>query len=54
MIRVEGNIPFVEPPQWAVLERSLIDLMDDAVHPLWERYVRPDGSVMWPPTTGTP
>ena len=48
MVRVEGNIPFVEPPQWAVLERSLIDLMNASVHPLMERYVRPDGSVMWP------
>ena len=50
MIRIEGNVPFVEPPQWAVLERSLIDLMDASVHPLMERYVRPDGSVLWPPT----
>ena len=50
MVRIEGNIPFVEPPQWAVLERSLIDLMDASVHPLMERYVRPDGSVLWPPT----
>ena len=50
MVRVEGNIPFVEPPEWAVLERSLIDLMDASVHPLMERYVRPDGSVLWPPT----
>ena len=48
VVRVEGNIPFVEPPQWAVLERSLIDLMNASVHPLMERYVRPDGSVLWP------
>ena len=34
----------------AVLERSLIDLMDASVHPLMQRYVRPDGSVLWPPT----
>ena len=50
MVRIEGNVPFVEPPQWAVLERSLIDLMDASVHPLMERYVRPDGSVLWPTT----
>ena len=48
MTRIEANVPFVEPPEWALLERSLIDLMDDAVAPVMERYVRDDGSVMWP------
>lgn len=28
MIRIEANIPFMEPPQWAILEHSLIDLMN--------------------------
>ena len=50
MIQIDANIPFVEPPEWALLERSLIDLMDDAVAPVMERYVRGDGSVMWPTT----
>ncbi len=48
MIRIEANIPFVEPPEWALLERSLIDLMDDSAAPVMERYVHGDGSVMWP------
>ena len=48
MIRIEANVPFVEPPEWAILERSLIDLMDASVDPVMERYVRPDGSVLWP------
>jgi len=48
MIRIEANIPFIEPPQWAILERSLIDLMNGSVDPVMERYVRPDGSVLWP------
>lgn len=48
MIRIEANIPFVEPPQWAILERSLIDLMNSAVEPLMDDYVHADGSVMWP------
>ena len=48
MVCIEANIPFVEPPQWAILERSLIDLMNASVDPIMERYVRPDGSVMWP------
>ena len=50
MIHIDANIPFVEPPQWAILERSLIDLMNDAVAPVMERYVRDDGSVLWPTT----
>ncbi|MDP6596802.1 MAG: hypothetical protein QGI86_13140 [Candidatus Poribacteria bacterium] len=48
MIRIEANIPFIEPPQWAILERSLIDLMNGSVDPVMERYVRPAGSVLWP------
>ena len=50
MKTITGNIPFVEPPEWAILERSLIDLMNKAVEPVMEKYVRPDGSVMWPTT----
>ena len=48
MQTITGNIPFVEPPEWAVLERSLIDLMNGAVYPVMEKYVRADGSVLWP------
>ena len=48
MLKITGNIPFVEPPEWAVLERSLIDLMNDAVTPVMEKYVREDGSILWP------
>ena len=50
MVTIEANVPFIEPPAWAVLERSLIDLMNDAVDPVMERYVRTDGSLMWPTT----
>ena len=48
MQKLTGNIPFVEPPEWAVLERSLIDLMNEAVLPVMKKYVREDGSVLWP------
>lgn len=41
--------PVDKVPDWAVLERKLIDLMNDAVEPLLEKYVRPDGSLLWPP-----
>lgn len=47
---VQGNVPFVEPPLWAVLERQLFALMNGAAEPLLEKYVRPDGSVLWPTT----
>jgi hypothetical protein len=39
----------VEPPTWAVLQRRLVDEIDDAVEPVIDRYVEDDGSVLWPP-----
>ena len=48
MIRIEANIPFIEPPQWAILERSLIDLMNGSVDPVMEHYVRSGGSILRP------
>ena len=48
MIRIEANIPFIEPSQWAILEHSLIDLMNGSIDPVMERYVRADGSILWP------
>ena len=38
-----------ELPRWAVLECDPIDRTDEAVGPVIDRYVREDGSVMWPP-----
>ncbi len=34
-------------PPWALLERQLIALMDQAVHPYVEKYTHPDGSLIW-------
>jgi len=50
MIRVQGNVPFRQPPVWAVMERQLIDVMNDAVQPVLDKYVREDGSILWPTT----
>ena len=47
---IEASLPVIEPPLWAILERQLIDLMDEAVEPLMRRYVYEDGSIMWPTT----
>jgi hypothetical protein len=35
------------PPVWAVLERKLIEVMDQAVYPFLEKYTRPDGTLIW-------
>jgi len=50
MTEIEADAPFIHPPEWAILERSLIDLMDDSAEPLLDKYVRPDGSILWPTT----
>jgi hypothetical protein len=41
---------FDRPPEWAVLERRLIARMNETAEPLLEKYVRPDGSLLWPTT----
>ena len=38
---------FTSPPQWALMERFLIDTMNDAVPRFVERYTRPDGTLAW-------
>ncbi len=45
-----ASAPLGEPPLWAILERRLIDLMDQSVEPLLSRYIREDGSILWPTT----
>jgi hypothetical protein len=47
MITITATVPTAAPPAWAVLERSLIDLMDRSVYPYLEKYTRPDGSLIW-------
>ncbi|HEY3107185.1 MAG TPA: hypothetical protein VGL23_00430 [Chloroflexota bacterium] len=44
---VEATLPLGAPPAWAVLERRLFDLLDQAVEPFLERYTRPDGALIW-------
>lgn len=48
MLKIKANLPFYEPPEWALLERRLIDLMNDAVDPLVAGYIRSDGEIKWP------
>ncbi len=40
----------LKPPQWALLQRHLITLMNEAIIPYVERYTREDGSLIWADT----
>lgn len=46
--RISANQRFKEPPRWAILERQLIERINQAIEPLLEKYVHQDGSLMWP------
>lgn len=35
------------PPEWALLQRKIIDLLDFAAVEFVERYTRPDGTLVW-------
>jgi hypothetical protein len=47
VLTLEATLPIGHPPAWAVLERRLFDLLDQAVEPFLERYTRPDGRLIW-------
>lgn len=40
--------PSGKMPLWAILERRLIDLINDSVDLLLQKYVKPDGEILWP------
>lgn len=50
MLKLTATAPCVMPPTWAVLERRLLDVMDQAVYPFLEKYTRPDGTLIWSDT----
>jgi hypothetical protein len=45
--RIEANVPVGTPPAWAILERSLFDLLAEAPTIFETRFCRPDGSLVW-------
>ena len=47
MITIEATVPCVAPPSWAVLERKLIEVMDQSVYPFLEKYTGEDGRLIW-------
>lgn len=40
---------YTNPPEWAVLERYLINLMNNSIELVNKKYLKEDGSLMWPP-----
>ena len=44
---ITATIPTFPPPTWAILQRQLIDLMNEATEPFLQRYVREDGELIW-------
>ncbi len=47
MTHIEATIPLVDVPAWAVLERTLIRLMEDSVEPFLAKYTDADGRLVW-------
>lgn len=47
MQTIRATLPVLEPPAWAVLQRKLIDLMNEATQPFLERYVNDDDELIW-------
>ncbi len=50
MMTIQADRPFIQPPQWAILQRQLFDLMSDAAELFMSRYIHPDGMIKWPVT----
>jgi hypothetical protein len=47
MQTITASTPTFPPPTWAILQRQLIDLMNDATAPFLARYVRENGELIW-------
>ena len=47
METILANIPFKAPPSWAIWERSLIDVMNQSIHPFLAKYTREDGTLIF-------
>ncbi|MXV77866.1 hypothetical protein F4X73_05580 [Candidatus Poribacteria bacterium] len=45
---IEAKTNIQTPPEWAVLERELIDKINDAAPRVLKKYTRPDGTLYWP------
>lgn len=45
---IEAKTRIQTPPTWAVLERELIDKINDTAPKILKKYTRPDGTLYWP------
>ena len=45
---IEAKTRVETPPEWAVLERELIDKINDAAPKVLKKYTRQDGTLYWP------
>ena len=45
---IEAKTNIQTPPEWALLERELIDKINDAAPKVLKKYTRPDGTLYWP------
>lgn len=41
--KITASLPLITPPAWAILERELIDVASQAVHPFLARYTHQEG-----------
>lgn len=46
-VTITATVPLVDAPEWAVLERQLISVMEEAVHPFLAKYTHPDGRLVY-------
>ncbi len=49
-VTIEAREPAPDPPRWAVLQRRLFDAIEEAAPRVLERYTKPDGNLLWPPS----
>lgn len=47
MPTVTATIPCDAPPAWAVLERQLMQIMNEAMQPFLDKYTHDDGTLIW-------
>lgn len=52
MPRINAHRPAAAMPEWAVLERSLIELMNQSEDFLRRHYLKPSGEIFWPDIEG--
>ncbi len=49
MVEIAARTPISQPPEWALLQRSLFDLLADAVDRFVAEYFEENGEPFWPP-----